>query len=174
MHLVLGALLAADGAARMTGEPGGIVIIGIGNGLRRDDGVGIAAAAALDALAIPNVVVTTGIADPMSLLEAWTGAGLTVIVDAAIVDPSTPGRIRRCELADLATPPEGLSSHSLDIGRTYALGQTLGRVPGELVVFTVEIPDTGHGIGMTPQVARAVPKVVDMVTAEISRALSAR
>ena len=92
----------------MTGEPGGIVIIGIGNGFRRDDGVGIAAAAALDALAIPNVVVTTGIADPMSLLEAWTGAGLTVIVDAAIVDPSTPGRIRRCELADAGHSTRGV------------------------------------------------------------------
>ena len=66
----------------------------------------------------------------------------------------------------LATPPEGLSSHSLDISRTYALGQTLGRVPGELVVLTVEIADTGHGIGMTPQVARAVPEVVRMAVDE--------
>lgn len=151
----------------MTQASGGIVVVGMGNGYRRDDGVGIAAAAALDVLAIPNVVVKTGIADPMSLLEAWTGAGLAVIIDAAIADPSTPGRIRRCDLTDVATQPEGLSSHTVDIGRTHALGQALGRVPGELVVFSVDVPDTGHGIGLTRQVASAVPKVVDMVAAEI-------
>jgi hydrogenase maturation protease len=107
----------------------------------------------------------------MSLLEAWTDSGLTVIIDAAIADPSTPGRIRRCGLAEVATRPEGLSSHRLDIGRTYALAQALGRVPGELLVFTVEVPDAGHGIGMTPPVAAAVPTVVDMVRAEVDRAL---
>lgn len=158
----------------MTDEPRGVVVIGIGNDLRRDDGVGIAVADALEALAIPNVVVKTGIADPMSLLEAWTGARLAVIIDAAIANPLTPGRIRRCALTDLATQPDGLSSHGLDISRTYALGQALGRVPGELVVFTVEVPDAGHGIGMTPPVAGAVPEVVDRVMAEINRALPMR
>lgn len=158
----------------MTGASGGIVIVGIGNDYRRDDAVGVAAAAALDTLALPNVVVKTGIADPMSLLEAWTGAGLAVLIDAATVNPSTPGRIRRCDLADLAAQPEGLSSHSLDIGRTYALGQALGRVRGELVVFTVEVSDTGHGIGLSPQVSRAVPTVVRMVAAEIDCAHTPR
>jgi hypothetical protein len=33
-----------------------------------------------------------------------------------------------------------------------------GGVPDELVLFTIEVADTGHGIGLTPQVARAVPK----------------
>lgn len=65
---------------------------------------------------------------------------------------------------------EGLSSHSVDIRRTHALGQALGRVPGKLVVFTIEVADTSHGIGLTPQVAGAVSEVVGMVAAEIIRA----
>lgn len=171
MHLVLGTLLAADGVPRVTGDSGGIVVIGIGNGYRRDDGVGLAAAEALDVRAIPNVVVKTDIADPMGLLEAWTDAARVVIIDAAIADPSTPGRIRRCDLTDMAAQTEGLHSHSIDIGRTHALGRSLGRVPGELVVFTVEVADTDDGLGLSPRVAGAVPKVVEMVVAEINRAL---
>ena len=158
----------------MMAASGGIVIIGIGNGYRRDDGVGIAVAAALDARAIPNVVVKTGIADPMSLLEAWTGASLVVIIDAAVASPSTPGRIRRCELTDVAIQFEGLHSHSIDVGRTYAMGQALGRVPGELVIFTIEVPHTDHGIGLSPAVAGAVAKMVDTVVAEINRVLPVR
>ena len=151
---------------------GEIVVIGLGNTYRADDGVGVVVAAALDELALPGVRVVTDIAEPMNLLEAWSGAGLAVVIDAAVVSssvPSEPGRIRRCALSDIAASSDGLSSHSVDIGRTHALGQALRRVPDALVVFTVEVADTRHGTGLTPQVARAVPEVVGMVVSEITR-----
>jgi len=151
----------------MTG--GGIVVIGLGNSYRGDDGVGVVAAAALYELALPGVRVVTDIVEPMSLLEAWSGAGLAVVIDGAVGTPSVPGRIRRCTLGDVVTASKGLSSHSVDIGRTHALGQALGRVPDALVVFTIEMADTGHGTGLTPQVAGAVPDVVGMAVAEINR-----
>ena len=165
MYLVFRALFDADGAAAVIGE---IVVVGLGNSYRSDDGVGVAAAAAIDELALPGVRVLTDVVEPTSLLEAWSGARLAVVIDAAVVTPSTPGRIRRCALSDLATPSEGLSSHSVNIGRTHELGQVLRRVPDALVVFTIEVADTRHGIGLTPQVARAVPEVVGMAVAEIN------
>ncbi|HZE15294.1 MAG TPA: hypothetical protein VE197_06035 [Mycobacterium sp.] len=53
-----------------------------------------------------------------------------------------------------------MSSHSLNVAEVFALGQALDRVPDQMVVFTVEAADTGHGVGLTPQVAAAVPEVV--------------
>ena len=153
----------------MTEDDGPVAVIGLGNCYRRDDGVGVAVAAAMDDLAWPNVVVTTGIAEPVGVLEAWTGAGLAVVVDAAIATPAAPGRIHRYQLDEVPTQVEGLSSHSIDLGRTHALAQALGRAPGAVVVFAVEAADTGPGDGLTPQVARAVPVVVGMVAAEINR-----
>ena len=153
----------------MTGDGKGIVVVGLGNSHRTDDGVGVAAAAALDELALPHVRVVTGIAEPLSLLEAWSGAGLAVVIDAAAATPSVPGRIRRCTLADVDGAPDGLSSHGVDLPGAHALGQVLGRAPDALVIFTIDVADIGHGLGLTPRVARAVPKVVDMVVAEINR-----
>lgn len=153
----------------MTEDGGPVAVIGLGNSYRRDDGVGVAAATALDELSWPNVVVTTGIAEPIGLLEAWTGAGLAVVIDAAHASAATPGRIRRYELAEVPDQREGLSSHSIDIGRTHALAQALGRAPEAVVVFAVEAEDTGHGAGLTPRVAAAVPILVGMVAAEINR-----
>lgn len=147
----------------------GAVVIGLGNIYRRDDGVGIAAAAALDELALPAVQVVTGIAEPMSLLEEWAGAALAVVIDAAVIGDSSPGRIRRCGPTDLVVTPGRTSSHNLDLARGYALGQALQRVPDALVLFTVEAADVGHGAGLTPAVAAAVPQVVEMVAAEINR-----
>jgi hydrogenase maturation protease len=146
-----------------------IVVVGIGNSYRSDDGVGIVVAAAVNDLALPGVHVVTGVVEPMSLLEAWSGARLAVVIDAAVATPSMPGRVRRCTLGDAVTAAEGLSSHGVDICHTHALGQALGRVPDALVVFTIEVTDTGHGIGLTPQVAAAVPEVVGMAVAEINR-----
>ena len=87
----------------------------------------------------------------MGLLEAWSGAALAIVIDAAVAIPSVPGRVRRCTLADLRAGRDGLSSHSVDVARAHELAQALGRAPGELVVFTVEVADTGHGVGLTPQ-----------------------
>jgi hydrogenase maturation protease len=143
------------------------VVIGLGNRFRGDDGVGVVAAAELNRLALPGVRVVTDIAEPMSLLEAWSGAGLAVLIDAAVATAPTPGHVRRCGLSDVATC-DGLSSHSIDVGRTHELGKALGRVPGELVLFAVEIADAGHGTELTPPVARAVPEVVRMVVDEIT------
>jgi hydrogenase maturation protease len=163
---MLGALLDADGAATVTGK---IVVVGLGNSYRSDDGVGIAAAAALKDLALPSVHVVTGIVEPMGLLEAWSGARLAVLIDAAVTTPSAPGHVRRCSLGDVVAASGGLSSHSVDIGRTLALGQVIQRVPDALVVLTVDVADNGYGIGLTPQVAAAVPEVVGMAVAEINR-----
>ena len=153
----------------MTAGGTGAVVIGLGNPYRRDDGVGVAVAAALEELAMPNVRVLSGINEPMGLLEAWSGSGLAIVIDAAVAPGSVPGRVRRCALADLAATGAGLSSHRVDVPGTHALGQALGRVPDALVVFTVEVADTGHGVGLTPRVADAVPAVVRMALAEIDR-----
>jgi hydrogenase maturation protease len=157
----------------MTGRIADAIVIGLGNRYRRDDGVGVAAADALKRLALPGVRVETDIVDPMSLLEAWSGAGLAVVIDGAFGTPPAPGRVRRCGLSDVATC-DGLSSHGFDLVRTHALGEALGRVPGELVLLTVDVADTGHGAGLTPRVARAVPEVVGMAVAEINRGRGGR
>jgi hydrogenase maturation protease len=145
-----------------------MVVIGLGNRYRADDGVGVVAAAELNRLSLPGVRVLTDIVEPMSLLEAWSCATLAMVIDGAVGTPPTPGRVRRCGLSDVSAD-DGLSSHSIDIGRTHELGQALGRVPDELLLFTVEVADTGHGVGLTPRVARAVPEVVGMAAAEITR-----
>lgn len=151
----------------MTAGP--VVVVGLGNRYRRDDGVGVVAGAALDELGLPDIRVVTDIVEPMGLLEAWSGAGLAIVIDAAVATPPLPGRVTRCALSDLVSP-EAISSHRVDLAAAYALGQALDRVPDALVVVSVEAADTGHGVGLTPQVAAAVPAVVRMAVDEIDRA----
>ena len=41
------------------------------------------------------------------------------------------------------------------------------QIPDKLVVFTVDIADAGHGVGLTPAVAAAVPEVIKAVLEEL-------
>ena len=72
-----------------------MVVIGVGNEFRRDDGAGPAVVARLRDLAPPGVrlVVTDG--EPARLVEAWTGAALAVVVDAVRAEPARPGTVHR-------------------------------------------------------------------------------
>jgi len=74
---------------------GPVVVIGVGNEFRRDDGAGPAVIGQLRDLVPSGVrlVITDG--EPTRLIEAWTGAVLAVVVDAVRAEPSHPGRVHR-------------------------------------------------------------------------------
>jgi hydrogenase maturation protease len=145
-----------------------LIVIGIGNEFRRDDGVGLTIAQRIAERNLPGVRVVSGISEPAALLEAWSGAARAVVVDAVTGANSDPGRIRRWTGPGLESSAV-ISSHEFGLAQTYALGQALARMPDELVVFTVDVVDTNHGIGLTPAVAAAVPSLVDALIDELRR-----
>ncbi|MBJ7338151.1 MAG: hydrogenase maturation protease [Mycolicibacterium sp.] len=138
----------------------------MGNHYRRDDGVGLAVAAVLAAEAGPGVRIVTDVGDPCRVLDAWDGAPLAVVVDAAIVAPSVPGRIHRCTVDRLRSTPT-TSSHGMDLATVLALGEVLDRVPGTLVLFAIEVADIRDGVGLSPEVAAVVPQVATAVLEEV-------
>jgi hydrogenase maturation protease len=135
------------------------VVIGVGNAARRDDGVGPAVAAAV--AVGPDVAVVTCPAEPTAILDAWAGAALAVVVDAAVGVP--PGRVCVGSIDDIAAPEKSFSSHDLSLQHTWELGRALGRAPDELVVVSIGISDAGHGFGFSPVVAAALPEAVRTV-----------
>ncbi len=142
-------------------------MVGIGNGFRRDDGVGPAVAAEIAGIGVAGVRVLTSTGEPGELLDAWDGVALAVVVDAAVGDGAAPGRIRRWVPGD--EPATAVSSHELGLPATYALGEALGHIPDRLVVFTIDVSEVGYGDGLSPQVAAAVPHVVGAVLTELRR-----
>jgi len=91
-------------------------------------------------------------------------------VDAARAQPPRPGRVRRYDaLAGPAGPGTATSSHAADLGSVIALGAALDRLPQRLVVYVVEVADTGYGQGLSVPVQRAVPALCARIAAEIAR-----
>ena len=148
---------------------GGVLVVGIGNDYRSDDGVGLVVAADVAARQLRGDDVRSAPPDPGLMLDAWTGLPLVVVVDAATGPGAVAGRVRRW------TPGEEpqnavISSHSLGLPEIYALGQTLGRVPRRLVVITIEVEDVSYGVGLSAAVAAAVPAAIESVLTELQHA----
>lgn len=145
---------------------GDALVLGIGNGFRSDDGVGVAVAARIAELGIEGVGVMIDTGDPAAVLDAWAGVPLVIAVDAARSEMAQPGRVRRWSPGRFAVS-SAMSSHGFDLGKTLSLGEALGRLPRRLVIFTVDVDDVSRRTTLTPTVASAVPKVVEAILAEL-------
>ncbi|MFF4713140.1 hydrogenase maturation protease [Streptomyces eurythermus] len=157
-----------DGAGR-------IVVIGVGNEFRRDDGVGWAVVDRLagpgsPAPALTGVELAFSDGDPGRLIGTWRGASLGIVVDAAHAHPGCPGRVHRLEVTrgELAAS-SAASSHGLGLGEAVELARVLGWLPERLVVFAVEGEDASVGRGLSAQVQNAVASVAERVRREILR-----
>lgn len=146
-----------------------VVVIGVGNPFRRDDGVGHVVVGELRPLVPTGVELVELDGEPARLVEAWDGADLAVVVDA-VSTGSAPGAVHRWHVGVDALPdPTGAvaGSHALGPAEAVALGGVLDRLPHTLVVFGVEVGDVGEGPGLSDAVAGAVDDAVDEVLVEL-------
>ena len=146
---------------------GPVVVIGIGNEYRRDDGAGPAVIGQLRGLVPAGIelVITDG--EPVRLVEAWTGAVLAVVVDAVCAEPSHPGRIHRFVVDQPAGAARPASSHGFGLDDAIGLALALDRMPGRVIVHAIEAADLTQGIGLTPPVAASVGAVATAILDDI-------
>jgi hydrogenase maturation protease len=148
----------------VSAAPGRVVVIGVGNEYRRDDGLGPAVLARLRADPPAGAVLAGSDGEPAGMLDLWDGADLAVVVDA-VAGPSGHGghRYELC-VADLPDGAgEAVSSHGVGLGETVALARALNRMPRRLVVLAVDGTDFGFGTRLSPAVAAAVEPLVRRV-----------
>lgn len=156
-------------AARARREPRGsaappapdVVVIGVGNEDRRDDGVGSLVVRRLRRAAPAGARWALCAGDAPSLLEAWRGAREAILVDA-LVSGATPGSVHRFEAHLGPVPAEfaHCSSHSLGVAEAIEMGRALGALPERLVVFGIEGEDFRSGRGLSRGVEAAARAVV--------------
>ena len=144
--------------------PRSVMVIGVGNDFRRDDGVGRAVVARLRDSArrtpLPvGAVLLTGDGDAARLMSMWEDAYAAIVVDAARTDASAqPGLIRRFELGGAVSglSTGAASSHGLGLAVALELSHALGVLPEMLIVYTIESAEFGLGTGLSKRVDAAV------------------
>ncbi len=95
------------------------------------------------------------------LMDLWEGADEVMVVDAAR-SGAPAGTIHRID-AGRQTLPRGLlgkGTHSMGVAETVELARRLGRLPGRLTVYGIEIAEVATGTGLSPRVEQAVEDLV--------------
>jgi hydrogenase maturation protease len=140
------------------------LVVGVGNLLCTDDGVGIHVIERLNALhrGVETVDAAMG---SIEIIEAMRGYDRAIIVDA-IQTGAKSGTIHRVNLAAGEKPPTLTHSHGTDILTTIQLGYRLyaGEMPREITLIAVEAEDTTTiSDKLSPVVEKAVAEVIDIV-----------
>ena len=149
------------------------LVLGIGNTLLGDDGVGVYAAQALAGrISEPNITVRDIGVDGLNLLEYILGYDRLVVIDAIVTEGGNPGDIYRLKPQPMSeTAGLGISPHHFNLAATLEIGNRLfpGEMPREVTAFAVEARDVKSITEeMTAEVREALPRVVEMVMEEVA------
>ena len=148
------------------------LVLGLGNTILSDDGVGIhVAQAAAAQCQQDDVIFAEASVGGMRLLEVISGYERVIMVDAIQTPNGKPGDIYRLHPHDLRASLHSGSTHDLALPGALALGQSLGMMlPDDenLIIIAIEVEDVlTFGEECTPAVAEAVPRAVEAVLAEL-------
>jgi hydrogenase maturation protease len=139
------------------------VIIGLGNEFRHDDALGLIAAGRLQREGVPAIEHE---ADAADLMMRWESIDRMILIDA-VSSGVAPGTIHRLDASTSPLPRELFqSTHALGLADAIELSRTLGTLPREVLIYGIEVRDTSAGVGLSPEVERAL----DTVVAEVRNA----
>jgi hydrogenase maturation protease len=147
-----------------------ILVLGIGNILLRDEGVGVRMIERMQKMHLPDdVELVDGGTAGADLLDVLAERKKVIVIDAVQAD-CEPGTILRFTADDLIRPDGvGMSLHELGLGEALTMTKQLGCAPEDVVVFSIKPRDISCGLELSDQISASVPKVIELVLEEIKK-----
>ena len=147
------------------------IILGVGNQILGDDGVGVHIANELKKqIQDPNITVDEAVTGGMNLLELLLGYDKAIIIDAVKSENGENGEVKRIPLSNFSTM-HSCNPHDVSLIEAIEVAKKMGegRIPKEIIVIGImmkEIP-CEFGEKLSNKIAAAVPLAVDMTLNEI-------
>lgn len=144
-----------------------ILILGIGNVLMGDEGIGVHVVNSLEKAALPqDVEMLDGGTGSFLLLGPMQSAEKVILIDATL-DGAEPGTIRRLQPKYSKDYPRTLTAHDIGLKDMIDAFYLMGNTP-EVTLFAVSIPPLGEvTLEMSPAIEAIVPTVAKMVLEEV-------
>jgi hydrogenase maturation protease len=148
-----------------------LLILGLGNLLCSDDGLGALVAQAIAEVRIvpDGVKVLDGGTLGLALLPYLEDAERAILVDAIQAD-APPGTLVRIDGDDVGPAVAArLSVHQVGVSDLIEAARWRGRVPPTLVLLGIVPLTADLGVGLSPPVRATMPELVDLVCEEARR-----
>lgn len=142
------------------------IVVGLGNVLMRDEGIGIRVVELLQeqAARFPDVDFVDGGTGGMSLLHLIANRRKAVILDCALMGLPA-GTIRRFTPDDVKSVKQisQFSLHDVDILKVIELSKRLDECPNEVIIFGIEPALVEQGDTLSAELASRVGEYADVV-----------
>jgi len=151
-------------------SPQKTVILGIGNILLSDEGIGVHVAYELMKMEMPpGVSVVEGGTDGFRLVNVITEADRLIVVDA-VRGGAEPGSIYRFDANDIKSVPSGFmtSVHQIGILEVINLSGLIGKTP-KTTVIGIEPKSLQMGLELSPDIKSKVPRIIELVFEELKQ-----
>jgi hydrogenase maturation protease len=148
-----------------------VLVIGLGNDLRGDDGAGLRVVRRLQGRVPETVRLIEALPDAVALLDLWEGADEVVVIDA-MRSGAPAGTVATVDIGSgredsrLVGEPS-TSSHAVGLAEAVALARALDRLPPRLRIHGIEASTLVHGAPLSEAVARAADALADHLVAEL-------
>lgn len=151
------------------------IVIGLGNPLMADEGIGTTLVDELSKLAaagkLPSDTIDylDGGCGGMYLLHSIAGRKKAILIDCAKMG-TAPGTLRRFTPDDVNTVKQmtHLSLHEVDILRVIDLARMLGQCPDEIVIFGIEPVAIEPQMHLNAPLMARLPEYLAAISREIS------
>ena len=151
------------------------IVLGVGNQILGDDGVGVHVANELKKhIQDPNITIDEAITGGMNLLDLLLGYDKAIIIDAVKSETGENGEVKRIPLSDFSTM-HSCNPHDVSLVEAIKMAMKLGetKIPKDIIVIGVmmkQIP-CEFGEKLSPKIAAAIPKAVEMTLNEIKNGI---
>jgi hydrogenase maturation protease len=154
-------------------SPRPILILGIGNILLRDEGIGIRVIEKMQEIGLPEEIeLLDGGTAGADLLDVLANREKIVVIDAIDAD-CEPGSVLRFGLDDLVQKSRpDVSLHELGVSETIAMTKHLGCAPKDVVVFGIKPRIVSAGLELSNELEGDIDGVIQLVLAEIGMSFS--
>ncbi len=150
---------------------GKVMIIGVGNELLKDEGVGVHVVRALRENPSPGGVeleIIDGGTSPY-IFDLIEGVDRLIVIDA-VKDGGEPATVYRFAPEDVIAGHKNLLSlHEVGLLENLRLLEQLGARPKDTVIIGVEPKEIDWGLELSPEVERIIPEVIRVVLKEVDR-----
>lgn len=141
-------------------------VVGIGNVLLKDEGIGCHVVRALEEVNLSDVEVIDG-GTCLDVLQLSRNADKLIIVDA-VKGGGMPGQIYRFHVEDVNLEKKALLSlHDMSLVDTLKLMQLWHNID-EAVIIGVEPKDIDWGLELSPELREKIPQITDAILAELN------
>jgi hydrogenase maturation protease len=153
-----------------------VLVVGVGNILLKDEGVGVHVARKLQELALPNdVEVIDAGTSGLDILLLQENVERLIVIDATRAGNKAgtiyKARLMAGEMEKLTQlfyrrAESKISLHQIGLIEALAAARKLKRAPKEIVIIGVEPDECDLGLELTESVARSIPEVIKKVLEE--------